>query len=120
MSEHSRTWGGQGGPDPLTGTFISTHTPVKRAHFGKMLAIADPSGLASRGLDIPPPICHVSSIMNRNPPTLYELLLRSDFGRADPSRVRELLDAVIVDRTGGTIVPDLRTPVREVREREAA
>lgn len=42
--------------------------------------------------------------------SLEELLLLSDFGRADPARVRELLDAAIRERTGGTLIADERDP----------
>lgn len=53
-------------------------------------------------------------------PSLHELLLRSDFGRADPDRARALLDAAIEDRTGGRVIDEVEREDVTQRQLEAA
>ena len=56
--------------------------------------------------------------MNANSMTLHDLLMASDFGRANPARVRELLDRAIEARTGGVI--EHQEPTTEDQELEQA
>lgn len=66
--------------------------------WGEFVNIAPPRGAA---LDTDAATCHIQA-MDRappSPPTLRDLLLRSDLGRANPARVDEVLSRATAPQT---------------------
>jgi hypothetical protein len=90
-----------GGPDPPDGYLYLYKSISERDAVGRICQHRTRRAPRALGLDTAPSPCHIHT-MDRappSPPTLRDLLLRSDLGRANPARVDEVLSRATAPQT---------------------
>jgi hypothetical protein len=90
-----------GGLTPQTGTYTYTSPSRNAVQWGEFVNIATAVAPCPSRLDTTAPCAYIDS-MDRappSPPSLRDLLLRSDLGRANPTRVDEVLSRATAPQT---------------------